>query len=523
MKSKWNLMAAAGSILLLVLSGCGPSGGTPTCATASLQAPLLASPALWGVVDSLSPSLSWTYPDSTCNPQGYAIHLESGPFFTDSLGGGTGNPSTSWSPGSPLQPAGEYNWTVQAINGSSLGPVSTNRFFFTGPLCDPAVTQIQYATLLQPADGAVINTLQPALIWQYPFGCLSKSYRVDLSTDPTFADTSLSGATGNPSTRWYPGDPLADCTTYFWKVRPFNDSSLGPVSEIWTFRTNASGTCAAEAPAIVRGVLWFDQCPLAADTLPIPNPLPAGCIVDGWGIDADAIHQAGEPPILGVPVKVYSPNYFGTVVASAVTNMNGMYQISLPPGKYALTIDADLYPQFLGDTHWTSPKGLALADRQIYLAAGQILTGQDFGRYQFIGSTPTPVGPSPTPVLPTFTPTHVPLSFTPNINAYCRFGPDISFSSIDIAMTGQAYLMDGRNLEGTWYRIMISASAGCWVPAGTGMPSGDTSGLRVLLDVPTPTPTLVFSCASYGDEKSCELNPACQWVPASPARGGYCR
>ncbi len=223
MKQKWIFVAAGSTLLLLALNGCGPT--LPTCATGSLQAPVLASPAMWELVGSLSPTLSWTYPDATCNPEGYAIDLSTGPFFTDDLGGGTGNPSLAWSPGSPLQPGKEYKWGVQAINGTTLGPYAGSHYFFTGPMCDTAA--LSAPVLFEPADGAVITELEPSLIWEYMDGCLPQGYRVDLSVDPTFADTSLSGGTGNPSTRWGPGAPLADCTTYFWKIAPINDTTLG--------------------------------------------------------------------------------------------------------------------------------------------------------------------------------------------------------------------------------------------------------------------------------------------------------
>jgi imidazolonepropionase len=149
---------------------------------------------MWSVVGSLSPSLTWSYPNASCNPQGYAIDLRTGPLFTDHLGGGTGNPSTSWGPGSPLQPGKEYEWLVQAINGTTMGPPAGYDYFFTGPMCDTAA--LVAATPLQPANGAIVNNLDPSLIWLYPDACLPQGYRVDLSTDPSFADTSLSGGTG---------------------------------------------------------------------------------------------------------------------------------------------------------------------------------------------------------------------------------------------------------------------------------------------------------------------------------------
>jgi CSLREA domain-containing protein len=150
--------------------------------------------------------------------------------------------------------------------------------------------------------------------------------------------------------------------------------------------------------------------------------------------------------------------------------------------------------------------------------------------------TPTPAQltftPSITPTpaqltfTPSITPTPAPLTFTPNINAYCRFGPNRLFDYKYLAMKGQSYLMDGRNSDGTWYRIMLTPYEGCWVPFDVGTPSADISGLRELFDiptlVPTDTPTPVVNCSSYTDEKSCEAQPVCVWV-FTTARPGYCK
>jgi hypothetical protein len=59
---------------------------------------------------------------------------------------------------------------------------------------------------------------------------------------------------------------------------------------------------------------------------------------------------------------------------------------------------------------------------------------------------------------------------------------------VDVVVKDKPYLLDGRNLDSTWFRIMISANRGCWVAASAGSPSGDVSGLRVL-NAPTNTPT----------------------------------
>lgn len=117
----------------------------------------------------------------------------------------------------------------------------------------------------------------------------------------------------------------------------------------------------------------------------------------------------------------------------------------------------------------------------------------------------------------TLTPTAGPLTFTPGVNAYCRQGPDEVFPPLDEpAMMGQVYPIDGRNTAGTWYRIMLTPTLGCWVPAGVGTPSGDVDGLRVLLDIPTPT-----ACFAFTDQGSCEAQSTCQWKP-SIWGGGVC-
>ena len=131
---------------------------------------------------------------------------------------------------------------------------------------------------------------------------------------------------------------------------------------------------------------------------------------------------------------------------------------------------------------------------------------------------------SPTRTLsptPTFTITHIAIYFTPNINAYCRVGSDISFPNNGIAYQGQAYMMDGRNLDNTWYRIMINPNLGCWVPVDAGALSGPVSDVRVLRDVPTYTPTLSIDCPSYNDVSSCNAQPACIWIQPLTTRG-YC-
>ncbi len=109
----------------------------------------------------------------------------------------------------------------------------------------------------------------------------------------------------------------------------------------------------------------------------------------------------------------------------------------------------------------------------------------------------------------TATPTPASFTFTPSLNAYCRYGPDTSFGWDYVAMKGQSYPIDGRNLENTWLRIMVEPQVGCWVPIGSGTPSADTGQVRVLLAIPTPTP--VPYCAQFTTPQTCSQHPECTW------------
>jgi len=109
------------------------------------------------------------------------------------------------------------------------------------PVCAMAVPE-----LISPPNGGTVDTPNPSLTWNYVSrDCPVQGFRVDLSTDPGFADTSLSGGTGNPSTSWGPGQPLADCTTYYWRVAGIIGTTLGPFSGTWSFNTAFPGGCGA--------------------------------------------------------------------------------------------------------------------------------------------------------------------------------------------------------------------------------------------------------------------------------------
>ena len=243
-------------VFILLVVGCGPK----TCPAGSVLAPSLSSPANWAIVNTLSPTLSWNYTPgpaaypqpypysyaggssgggNVCYPDGYRIRLAMGPSFADDIGGYVSGASVnSWVTPS-LQPGKEYRWGVQARSNGALGPLGGYWYFFTGPICDCDPANMVRPILVEPFGE--IDESQPTLMWEYPQPCAQAGYRVDLSTDPTFADTSLSGGTGNPSTRWGPDQDLNNCLRYYWRVAAVcPDGTLGLFSNIGVFSVNTN-------------------------------------------------------------------------------------------------------------------------------------------------------------------------------------------------------------------------------------------------------------------------------------------
>jgi len=473
-------------ILALGLPGCNMP--LPTCPTAGLQAVTLTDPPMWGMVASLTPTLSWTYPDATCTPEGYAITLRTGPLFTDDLSGGTGNPFTSWSPGAPLEPGKEYEWGVAPINGTTLGPFEGFHYFFTGPTC--ATAALVAPVLLQPLDGAHFDETNESLIWDYPLDCAPQGYRIDLSPDAAFADTSLSGGTGTPSTRWGPGGPLTDCQVYYWRVAAINDTTLGPFSPSRSFVRDATGACSAmPASASIAGIVWNDECVVPDGPLPIP--LPAGCVSNGTGsAHGDGIRQPGEPGIPGVQVELHWGGCATAPVATLLTDAAGHYQFDglLAFGSYCLAVRS-LDPvnlPILIPGEWTFPIGTVGADAfaNAIVDSGTSLTDKDFGwDYQFgalPGGTPTPVAAAG-PV------------FVLDKNAFCRVGPGTVYVDATAIPLGETVDVLGRNEDnGLWFYVLWKKfNAKCWVSSSTGHLIGNLSSIPLLIAPPSPTPTPV--------------------------------
>ena len=489
--------------MILLLSTLTACEMPVTCDTpGELVAPVQESPAMWEVVDSLTPTLSWSNPGD-CNPDRYLLKLY---YMGGESGHNTDGPSLSYTMASPLEPGTEYAWTVQPRLDSSFGPIAGRNYFFTGPMCDTST--LVAPNLLEPANGAIINDDYPSLKWDYPDPCLPPSYAVFLSTDPSFTDTSLNGGTGNPSTRWGPGDHLDDCTEYFWRVAPWYGTEIGPLSTTYSFYVDESSSCFFVAePSItivdISGIVFHDMCPIDPGGL-IPTSLPKGCAEDEWGeVHADGIHQVDEPGIEGIVVELGTGPCPSSGLDTTVTDAKGFYSFKAQtPGEYCISVNAEdpINAPILLSGQWTLiPSGhMGFTYRHITPEAGEDKTKQDFG-WDYAGS----LAPCP--------------FFKLDSDAFCRAGPSQAFHEVTIGAEGASLPVAGRIQDNSWLLVQMG-DISCWVSEVVGSTECDLSEVPVLnppdpTRVPQPEEEEEPYCTQFTNEKDCNAhsNDGCKW------------
>ena len=490
----WLLMS-----IFLLLSACHMP---TTCDDPEdLIAPVIQDPPMWAVVDSLTPTLSWAY-SGDCTPEKYLVKL----YFIGGEGGGnTGDSSTEWTPMLPLDPATEYAWTVQPMVGSSMGPIDGRSYFFTGPMCETA--DLVAPDLVEPADGAIINDDYPSFLWDYPDPCLPEGYRIDLSTDPSFDDTSLSGGTGNPSTRWGPGEHLDDCTQYYWRVAPINDITLGPFSGTYAFFVDDSSSCLTlPEPSIARidvsGVIFEDICPIPPDGL-LPTTLPEGCVGEEDGTaHADGKRKGKEPGIAGITVDLGSGPCPSTGLATTVTDGKGFYSFTVQtPGEYCISVNAEgANAEILLPGRWTlvPSENMGYTFRHVEPDPGVSMTGLDFGwDYAGLGCP----------------------FYELDMNAFCRAGPSQVFHKVTTGLAGDQLPIVGRLEDNSWFLVQVGDGQ-CWISDVVGSTECALDEVPVLTPPkPTDTPTLEPDkeeepyCAQFTTIKTCTQHETdgCKW------------
>jgi hypothetical protein len=123
----------------------------------------------------------------------------------------------------------KYYWRVKGKNQINWGSFSSV-WNLTTIISVPASP-----VLLTPVNNSTGISLTPALTWNTVSG--ASSYRIQVSTDSTFAATQwdTTGVAGITTT--VPAGKLTGLTKYYWRVNATNAGGTSSFSNIWNFRT----------------------------------------------------------------------------------------------------------------------------------------------------------------------------------------------------------------------------------------------------------------------------------------------
>jgi hypothetical protein len=188
--------------------------------------PILKTPAQNAVGIATSTTLVW---GASSGALAYRVQLSRDPTFAtkivdDSL------VTDITRPVGPLVNSTVYYWRVSARNGVSISAYSATGTFTTAAPVTPSPP-----ILMIPAQNATSVSITPTLIWHPSIDVAS--YRVQLSTDSTFATALINDSMVTDTTR--SAGTLNYNTPYYWRVSAKNSAGTSAFSAKWHFTTVA--------------------------------------------------------------------------------------------------------------------------------------------------------------------------------------------------------------------------------------------------------------------------------------------
>ncbi len=188
--------------------------------------PTLVSPINGAASQPLTLTVSWNADQAATS---YRLQVSSSSSFSSTIVDDSTLTSPSGNTG-PMANGTTYYWRVSATNAGGTSAFSAPWSFTTIPAAPGS------PTLSSPANGATGIATSPMLSWGSSVG--ARSYRLQVSNAPSFATMVLNDS-ALTSTSMAIG-PLANGTTYYWRVNASNDGGTSSFSTPWNFTTVAA-------------------------------------------------------------------------------------------------------------------------------------------------------------------------------------------------------------------------------------------------------------------------------------------
>jgi len=277
----------------------------PACTAASLVAPVQESPLDNDIVTFLDPIFTWSYPDSSCTPEGQRILVSdksdmSSIIFDANVPTSAARAMISWV---TLTDCKEYYWQISAISESIEGPASpVYRFIIdTGGGCDCAPGSTTIPTQTNPGNYEILPDTNAMLRWYNPGGCFPDGAAVQIATAHDFSDMDEFTFPGQFVGGYDPPALLA-ATQYRWKAAYYVEESGSPVigdySGPRSFYTGPECSSLAEVVAPVR-VAPADGSTVNSLIAALQyTPGIPGCIPDGYLLHLHKLADFSDPNLL---------------------------------------------------------------------------------------------------------------------------------------------------------------------------------------------------------------------------------
>jgi len=371
----------------------GQGGGTPPADAPGNQQP----PDGTQFVDTAM--LGW---DAVAGATTYDLQVDTGPLgkvgstiVIDEVG----LVATNYAPAG-LDAGATYHWHVRGVNSDGPGPWTTSVSFTTAgppPVLPGAVT------LVSPADTATEVEPMPTLMWNAATDATTHDVQVATDAGFTALHTDLTGVAGTQTTV----GPLANSTTYYWRVRGVNGQGNGDWSAGWMFTIEAA--IAPELPGVVtltsptNGANDVEGMPslawnaaTVADTYDVQVATDAGFTALHTDLTGVAATQTGVGPLTGMTTyywRVRGVNLQGSGVWSAGWMFITAENVAIERIEGGVPVSFELYQNYPNPFNPSTtiqfdvPEASAVR-LSVYDALGRevaVLADRQFGpgRYQF--------------------------------------------------------------------------------------------------------------------------------------------
>jgi hypothetical protein len=202
--------------------------------------------------------------------------------------------------------------------------------------------------LVSPASGALVDSLSPAMTWEYTTACRPDSFRIEMYAPArsTFRDESLrttrfdAGEVPWGTTSWTSSIGLQPASTYSWRVAGIMDFTTGPYSPDSWFVTGPvcgeSGISTLLAPTLVSppdGTVITEPSSLGSGGVRFPTPIfyliwddPSTCLPpDGYTVQVSADPSFGSHGTLSFDATYVTTGLFFFPPGSGWTDCTRYY------------------------------------------------------------------------------------------------------------------------------------------------------------------------------------------------------